>query len=493
MPILGDKLFIHIPKCGGTSIEHSYGINTKNLNANYKIFFGRQLNVVSPYKHHGGIGYILQHLTVNELMARIPNMYKRYFTTSFTIVRNPLTRYISEIKWRHKQINNINKKPYYTKNYKQNSDSSEKKLQHYKHMYEFVYQNGVIMVNNIFHFENMDNVFKYINTKNIKVIPGGNGNNKTNVNTLRPSDLSKEHLHSVYDTFFMDYNLFGYLSDDVLTYYLTKHKGDNLIVTFTDFKYLPIFYIFYNNFKRLKKTNFVVISLDEKTFLYLRKQNIFTLLFKYDILVKNNFWDFRYKIINKLFKLSKRNIIHTDSDCIWLKDISNVIKTDTNYDIIAQMASGWPLDVVDKIGMVLCCGFYKLFYNDKTINILDEIKNKPYNKHILDDQIRINRYILHEHSNITDVEMGKCITIKKSNIKILLLKHKFVSRENNNKNIYLYHPFLTGTIEEKTAKLKKTLQSFKKSIDASTRISTQPPPRVKLPFKLVGQKNVYTQ
>ena len=71
MPILNDKIFIHIPKCGGTSIENAYGINTSNLTPNYKIYFGREINNTSPYKHATGIGYVLQHLTSNELKKRL--------------------------------------------------------------------------------------------------------------------------------------------------------------------------------------------------------------------------------------------------------------------------------------------------------------------------------------------------------------------------------------------------------------------------------------
>ena len=46
MPILGKYIFIHIPKCGGTSIEHSYGIDTSNL---HHEFFSKTQNLVMVY------------------------------------------------------------------------------------------------------------------------------------------------------------------------------------------------------------------------------------------------------------------------------------------------------------------------------------------------------------------------------------------------------------------------------------------------------------
>ena len=158
----------------------------------------------------------------------------------------------------------------------------------------------------------------------------------------------------------MDYNLFGYLTDNIIQYYINKIKGTDLIITFIDSTYLPIFNIFYTYFERFNLKNLLVISLDDKVFLNLSKRKIFTLLIKYKIVKKNSFWDFRYNIINKLFQLSKKNIIHTDSDCIWLKNITKNPQLSLKYDIIGQMAFGLPKNVVNKIGMVLCCGFYKI-------------------------------------------------------------------------------------------------------------------------------------
>lgn len=447
MPILGKHIFIHIPKCGGTSIEHSYGIDTSNLNTNYNLYFGRDNNKDSPYIHVKGVGYILQHLTAKELKTNLNEKY--IFDNTFTIVRNPLTRYISELNWKKFDKTSINNLPYKTKLFNPNEYINKKQHQHNKQMYEFIYDNNVKLVNKIFRFEQIQEAFDYINKKSIKM----NSNKNITIN-----DLTKQHIHSVYDTFYMDYNLFGYLDVDVLTYYLNKISGKNIIITFTDFKYLPVFDIFYSYFSKLNLNNLLVISLDEKTFINLKKRNIFTLLFKYEIDHRNNFWKFRYNTIEKIFKISKKNIIHTDSDCIWFNNINKYLKPIINYDIIGQMAYGHPKTVVDKLGIVLCCGFYKIYFNSKTVNLFSEIEKKGYNKNILDDQIRINNYIMHEHESITSNEYGKSITIKKSNIKILLLNPNIISRTKYNNNVYLFHPCLKGTnINEKVNKLKSYL------------------------------------
>jgi hypothetical protein len=87
-----------------------------------------------------------------------------------------------------------------------------------------------------------------------------------------------------------------------------------IIITFTDFKYLDIFNIFYDNFKKLN-LDLLVVSLDEKTFDELKTRNIHTIYKPYDIQSKINFWEFRLNIINEIFKQSKSDLIHTDSDC----------------------------------------------------------------------------------------------------------------------------------------------------------------------------------
>lgn len=250
------------------------------------------------------------------------------------------------------------------------------------------------------------------------------------------------------------------LEDKIIQDYINRIEGTDLIITFTDYKYLPIFNIFYSYFERLNLVNLFVISLDDETFLNLNKRKINTLLFKYDIKNKNSFWDFRYNVINKLFQLSKKNIIHTDSDCIWLKNITKIPELSLKYDIIGQMAFGHPAKVVSKIGFVLCCGFYKIFYNDKTCNLFNEISNKEYNKRVEDDQVRMNNYILHEYEKITENEFGKCISIRNTDIKILLLNPSYISRNTEYPNVFLFHPYLCGTMEHKELELKGKLKKI---------------------------------
>lgn len=459
MPLLKEKIFIHIPKCGGTSIEVQLGIDTNNLVANDEIFFGRTFDEESPYKHAKGRGYLLQHLTAHELKDKLIDKY--ILENTFTIVRNPLTRYISELNWLKKKKKKINNN--FLKIIKKYS-MDDIKFQHHKLCYEFIYDGNISLVNNIFKYENIDEAFEFINEDPCKC----------NVSKKQISivDLSQEHIHSVYDVFFMDYNLFHYLEDNIIKYYLQRITEPDIIITFVNYTYLPIFNIFYKYFKKFKLVNFLVISLDDKTFIDLNNQNIFTLLFNYKITEKKKFWEFRYDILDKLFRLSKKNIIHTDSDCIWLKNITKLpALNDTSYDIIGSIGKGAPKHVVNKIGFVFCCGFFKINYRKNTLNFFKLVKKKKYNKKVKDDQFRINNFIVNEYSKIEDNSEGKSIEMKDHPIKILILKSDYINREMH-KGVYCFHPcfWKLKTIFDKERRLLSNLD-YMNSLDTMNWIS----------------------
>ena len=112
-----------------------------------------------------------------------------------------------------------------------------------------------------------------------------------------------------------------------LTDVLNKIEDDTIIVTFIDYKYVTIFNIFYSYFKKLNLKNLLVIALDISSYNYLKKYNDINIFYiKYSLTNKDLFWRFRLSVINYIFKLSMKNIIHTDSDCLWFKNIIDEVK-----------------------------------------------------------------------------------------------------------------------------------------------------------------------
>ena len=85
MPIDFDRkqAFIHIPKCGGTTIEARYNLQRKEC-----FFEGKY----DAYKING-VNYAPQHLTPQHLSALVTNWSE--FNT-FCFVRNPLEKMVSE-------------------------------------------------------------------------------------------------------------------------------------------------------------------------------------------------------------------------------------------------------------------------------------------------------------------------------------------------------------------------------------------------------------
>lgn len=77
-------LFVHIPKTGGTTIEHLFPNNGYKMDKfNPKEATSQQHAIAETYKEWGD------------------------FTSCFTIVRNPIDRFISELNWRNIKLNNL--------------------------------------------------------------------------------------------------------------------------------------------------------------------------------------------------------------------------------------------------------------------------------------------------------------------------------------------------------------------------------------------------
>jgi hypothetical protein len=223
---------------------------------------------------------------------------------------------------------------------------------------------------------------------------------------------------------------------------LSKINDDIIVVTFTDNKYIKMFNIFYEYYSKLNLDNLVVISLDKEAYNILKNRNIRTILIEYNIKQNSfsSFWRFRFEILNLLLKISKKNLIHTDSDCIWKKNIIPLIK-DIDCTLIAQIEHGMPRKISDKYGFIMCCGFFYIKYNDDGLKLLNNI----YNLNINDDQVAFNTYIFDNkkkiemfHNKILQFE----ITLK-DNIKIGLINETYSARgKNYNKDLYNFHPYL---------------------------------------------------
>jgi hypothetical protein len=236
-----------------------------------------------------------------------------------------------------------------------------------------------------------------------------------------------------------------------------KEDEKYLVITFVDNKYYPIFEIFYKYYKKFNRKDLLIISLDINVYAKISKLGVATILLPFNISDRNYFWRYRLNIIKLIFEWSKMDIIHTDIDCIWLKDPIKYL-LDNEYDVITQIEYGHPFHLSKKNGFVMCCGFMKFNYSEKTLNMLREVMDLKIN----DDQVSFNEYLFR---NVLKVDVNKYNYSKSielsDGIRIGILDEEICNRNNKFNNSYIFHPWLyPAPIKEKVSLLLKMLKKY---------------------------------
>jgi|TARA_Y100000289_G_scaffold39201_1_gene38627 hypothetical protein len=142
-------IFIHIPKCGGSSIESSFGCDLWDKKRfpdhfySYDLALGRD---PSTNKY-------LQHLTITEIRELKNNSIDDYF--SFSFVRNPWSRHLSDFYFYG------GRKKCDFKNFLLSPPEDD--LSHAMPQFDFVYSpDGELLVDFIGRFENLQEDFNIV-------------------------------------------------------------------------------------------------------------------------------------------------------------------------------------------------------------------------------------------------------------------------------------------------------------------------------------------
>jgi|19_taG_2_1085344.scaffolds.fasta_scaffold00733_9 hypothetical protein len=131
-------VFIHIPKCAGTSIENFF-IDSLNLKRKDHVYWDDNKNQWA------------QHFTIREL----PEL-EGYF--KFAFVRNPWDRVVSACMYRQSDIND-----FLLNDYVKDIDGKKDPARHQMSQYDFlVDKNGKLKVDFVGRFENLQTDFDFV-------------------------------------------------------------------------------------------------------------------------------------------------------------------------------------------------------------------------------------------------------------------------------------------------------------------------------------------
>ena len=150
-------IFIHIPKCAGSSIEYYFGTKPFNWKIpNYKNLTGwcpkRKIHL-----HHATAKQLLELDLIDE------KIWKEY--TKFTIVRNPWARAVSDYLWMlkdtgiHDSFKKFILKEGKFKHILNDSENMNYRGDHLIPQLDFISINNKIVIDNILKFENIKNEY----------------------------------------------------------------------------------------------------------------------------------------------------------------------------------------------------------------------------------------------------------------------------------------------------------------------------------------------
>lgn len=202
--ILPDKkiLFVHIPKCGGSSVAaglfHSIGVN-------YKTYIS--LNKGLTHTHLAGLQ--LKHAPASVLKDKMPD-YDEYY--KFAIIRNPWDRLISSYVWANtKSVSEVSINKHLNK--ARQKHEADNNIKHYQYidMKRFVTDNnGNIIVDDIFCLSQLNKVFEKLDLKRFHK-KERNSRNKINKRFIEKFDTTTREIYKD------DIEFFGYTKGSAAT------------------------------------------------------------------------------------------------------------------------------------------------------------------------------------------------------------------------------------------------------------------------------------
>jgi hypothetical protein len=190
-------IYIHIPKCAGTSVEQFLREHGKN---------GLQYHGVRE-------GRSMHHFTAFDLKRENPHIFNIYY--KFSIVRNPYDRLLSEYYWT--PIRGVGYKSgqtkadfitYVSKVVNQRLFYDNIFNDHFIPQYLFIYNNKNLMIDQLFKYEDLNWTVEYLKKKlEINIDFPYLNKSKNSFIKSEWTDRQKERIYKIYQN---DFILFNY-------------------------------------------------------------------------------------------------------------------------------------------------------------------------------------------------------------------------------------------------------------------------------------------
>jgi hypothetical protein len=287
----------------------------------------------------------------------------------------------------------------------------------------------------------------------------------TNLSKLAIQNLYNFYKDTDYKTIEIMYK-YNLISNELYHKYVTVYTNKEIIISFCNYKYIKLAEIWVTELNKLNITNYVIISADQKTYQHLKSKNINTEFINYD--KKEQFWVYRIKVLQTFLEKNTFDyLIHSDLDAIWKKNIcEELFDEENNIDLFFSQGTIFPIEHLRKHKFVLCCGFFCIKSNEKTIKFLNQYIDNLIK--IKDDQRAINLNLIDTKWN-TNNNDPKYLPNKEYiyydndisgynpnyNLNVLLISFNKIQREFLNNNGYIYHILTPKICSEKINLFKK--------------------------------------
>lgn len=232
------------------------------------------------------------------------------------------------------------------------------------------------------------------------------------------------------------------------------------IISFCNYPYREIALNWVKHLEALSIDNYEVLCLDPKSDEYLKSHGCHSRVLDEfnDDWISGCKHTMRRTFIFKKYLEDGINIIHSDTDALWLKNpIPDLIESNGQDIIVSTVRHSYafPPEVREALGFTCCMGWIFFRSNYKTISYLDKFLNTRQIKG--SDQKNFNQFLLHNRPSLRSHNLGDELSIDNiadqdynyNELSLLALNKPSVKRGPIEDLTYVWHPNTKKEAEHK--------------------------------------------